>query len=193
MAANGYPGTPETGGAIKGIDAAEATGAKVFHAGTRLDGRHPRGERRARAGRHRHRAPVGAAQAAAYRAVDAIDFPTGFCRRDIGWREVAREGYAPRRPSREDRSASSRARKRLREVRAPALAGSIACCKFPKSPSRCRCLGSAARSRLSRSSRQAFPARCCRRLQASLLSRWLSHVARSEYRRHHRRGGCPVG
>ena len=32
-----------------------------------------------------------AAQAAAYAAVDAIDFPTGFCRRDIGWREVARE------------------------------------------------------------------------------------------------------
>ena len=34
---------------------------------------------------------VSAAQGAAYRAVDAIDFPTGFCRRDIGWREVARE------------------------------------------------------------------------------------------------------
>ena len=34
---------------------------------------------------------VGAAQAAAYAAVDAIDFPTGFCRRDIGWREVERE------------------------------------------------------------------------------------------------------
>uniref|UniRef100_UPI003C7066EA phosphoribosylglycinamide synthetase C domain-containing protein n=1 Tax=Klebsiella pneumoniae TaxID=573 RepID=UPI003C7066EA len=33
-----------------------------------------------------------AAQAAAYAAVDAIDFPTGFSRRDIGWREVAREG-----------------------------------------------------------------------------------------------------
>jgi phosphoribosylamine--glycine ligase len=37
-------------------------------------------------------ADVRAAQAAAYRAVDAIDFPTGFCRRDIGWREIAREG-----------------------------------------------------------------------------------------------------
>ena len=35
---------------------------------------------------------VRVAQAAAYRAVDAIDFPTGFCRRDIGWREVEREG-----------------------------------------------------------------------------------------------------
>ena len=36
-------------------------------------------------------APVSQAQAAAYAAVDAIDFPSGFCRRDIGWREVARE------------------------------------------------------------------------------------------------------
>ena len=39
-------------------------------------------------------ASVRAAQAAAYRAVDAIDFPSGFCRRDIGWREVAREDAA---------------------------------------------------------------------------------------------------
>ena len=31
------------------------------------------------------------AQARAYAAVDALDFPDGFCRRDIGWREVARE------------------------------------------------------------------------------------------------------
>ncbi|NWO96500.1 phosphoribosylamine--glycine ligase, partial [Escherichia coli] len=37
MAAKGYPGTPETGGAIAGIDRAEATGAKVFHAGTRRE------------------------------------------------------------------------------------------------------------------------------------------------------------
>ena len=35
---------------------------------------------------------VAEAQRAAYRAVDAIDFPTGFCRRDIGWREIARQG-----------------------------------------------------------------------------------------------------
>ena len=34
---------------------------------------------------------VTQAQAAAYKAVDAIDFPDGFCRRDIGWREVERE------------------------------------------------------------------------------------------------------
>jgi len=91
MAARGYPGTPETGGAIRGIDRAEATGARVFQAGTRAEGDAlvASGGRvlnvTARGG------TVAEAQAAAYRAVDAIDFPTGFCRRDIGWREVARE------------------------------------------------------------------------------------------------------
>jgi phosphoribosylamine--glycine ligase len=92
MAANGYPGTPQSGGTIAGIDAAEATGAKVFHAGTRLDG----GILVASGGRVLNVTATGGtvaeAQAAAYAAVDAIDFPTGFSRRDIGWREVAREG-----------------------------------------------------------------------------------------------------
>ena len=91
MAANGYPGTPEKGGAIKGIDAAEAQGARVFHAGTAEKD----GAIIANGGRVLNVTAtgdtVGAAQAAAYAAVDAIDFPTGFCRRDIGWREVARE------------------------------------------------------------------------------------------------------
>lgn len=91
MAARGYPGTPETGGAIGGIAEAEAGGARVFQAGTRLAG----DTLVASGGRvlavTASGATVRAAQAAAYRAVDAIDFPTGFCRRDIGWREVARE------------------------------------------------------------------------------------------------------
>jgi phosphoribosylamine--glycine ligase len=91
MAANGYPGTPEKGGAIAGLEAAEATGAKVFHAGTALED----GRLVANGGRVLNvtatGATVGEAQRAAYRAVDAIDFPGGFCRRDIGWREVARE------------------------------------------------------------------------------------------------------
>jgi phosphoribosylamine--glycine ligase len=92
MAAAGYPGTPETGGAIGGIDAAEQAGAKVFQAGTKLvDGRLVAAGGRVLAVTARG-TNVRAAQAAAYRAVDAIDFPTGFCRRDIGWREVAREG-----------------------------------------------------------------------------------------------------
>ncbi len=92
MAARGYPGVPEKGGAIGGIDAAEAAGAIVFHAGTAL-----RDDALvASGGRVLNVTATGAsvadAQAAAYRAVDLIHFPTGFCRRDIGWREVAREG-----------------------------------------------------------------------------------------------------
>ncbi|WP_460989145.1 phosphoribosylamine--glycine ligase [Sphingobium sp. TomTYG45] len=92
MAANGYPGTPEKGGTIGGIDAAEASGARVFHAGTADKD----GVLVANGGRVLNvtasGSSVGEAHAAAYRAVDAIEFPTGFCRRDIGWREVEREG-----------------------------------------------------------------------------------------------------
>lgn len=88
MAANGYPGTPEKGGAIA---IGNVGGARIFHAGTALNG----GQLIANGGRVLNvtasGASVSAAQAAAYGAIDAIDFPTGFCRRDIGWREVARE------------------------------------------------------------------------------------------------------
>jgi phosphoribosylamine--glycine ligase len=91
MAANGYPGAPETGGAIRGLDAAQATGARVFQAGTREEN----GALAASGGRVLGVTAAGGsvaqAQAAAYQAVDAIDFPTGFCRRDIGWREIARD------------------------------------------------------------------------------------------------------
>ena len=90
MAAGGYPGTPRKGGSID-LGMAEAEGAKVFHAGTALDD----GQLVSNGGRVlavTARGPsVTAAQAAAYAAVDAIAFPDGFCRRDIGWREVARE------------------------------------------------------------------------------------------------------
>ncbi|MGE0180187.1 MAG: phosphoribosylamine--glycine ligase [Sphingomonas sp.] len=92
MAADGYPGTPARGGEIGGIAEAETGGAKVFHAGTaRKDGALVAG-----GGRVLNVTATGetvrAARDAAYAAVDAIDFPTGFCRRDIGWREIAREG-----------------------------------------------------------------------------------------------------
>jgi phosphoribosylamine--glycine ligase len=90
MAANGYPGTPERGGTIAGIDDAEKGGAQVFHAGTVLSD----GGLVANGGRVLAVTALGPsvaeAQASAYRAVDLIDFPTGFCRRDIGWREIAR-------------------------------------------------------------------------------------------------------
>jgi len=91
MAADGCPGTPKKGGAIEGIEAAQADGAKVFHAGTAMAD----GALVAAGGRvlnvTARGANVTAAQAAAYAAVDAIEAPELFCRRDIGWREVARE------------------------------------------------------------------------------------------------------
>ncbi|HOB13013.1 MAG TPA: phosphoribosylamine--glycine ligase [Novosphingobium sp.] len=91
MAAKGYPDSPVKGGAISGIEQAEAGGAKVFHAGTAQTA----GGLVANGGRvlnvTARGSTVAEAQAGAYAAVDKIDFPDGFCRRDIGWREVARE------------------------------------------------------------------------------------------------------
>jgi len=90
MAADGYPGTPERGGAIAGTAEAEAEGASVFHAGTILeDGRLVANGGRVLAVTARG-ASVAGARERAYAAVDRIDFPSGFCRRDIGWREIAR-------------------------------------------------------------------------------------------------------
>ena len=90
IAARGYPGTPVKGATIANIAHAEASGATVFHAGTaKRDG-----TLIANGGRVLNVTASGAtladAQAAAYRAVDILDFPDGFCRRDIGWREIAR-------------------------------------------------------------------------------------------------------
>ena len=92
MAAKGYPATPEKGGLID-LGEAEAEGAIVFHAGTVLD--EEDGTLRANGGRVLNvtaRAPtIAEAREKAYAAVDKIDFASGFCRRDIGWRELARE------------------------------------------------------------------------------------------------------
>ena len=94
MAAKGYPGTPAKGGAIRNIVEAEAKGAKVFHAGT-AEG--PAGLV-ANGGRVLNVTAlgknIGEARDTAYAAVDALDFPSGFCRRDIGWRELARQRNA---------------------------------------------------------------------------------------------------
>ena len=91
MAANGYPAAPEKGGAIHGIAEAESGGVRVFHAGTSRDG----DQIIAAGGRVLNVTATGRtvteAQARAYAAVDKLDFATGFCRRDIGWRQVARE------------------------------------------------------------------------------------------------------
>ena len=94
MAAEGYPGTPKKGGTIAGLEAAEAGGAKVFHAGTAQQD----GQLVASGGRvlnvTARAATVTEAQQRAYAAVDLISAPDLFCRRDIGWREVAREAEA---------------------------------------------------------------------------------------------------
>lgn len=92
MAAKGYPGTPEKGTEIGGLERASAADdVQIFHAGTKADGKRIL----ANGGRvlnvTARGASVAEAQAKAYRAVDAIDWPGGFCRRDIGWRAVARE------------------------------------------------------------------------------------------------------
>ncbi len=90
MAAEGYPDTPKKGGRID-LGEAEANGARVFHAGTKLDG----DTLTSSGGRVLNVTARGSsateAQGRAYAAVDAIDFADGFCRRDIGQREVRRE------------------------------------------------------------------------------------------------------
>jgi phosphoribosylamine--glycine ligase len=92
MAAPGYPAAPRTGSAIANLDAAAAAeNVEIFHAGTALRD----GALVASGGRVLAVTATGAtvaeAQARAYAAVDAVDWPEGFCRRDIGWREIARE------------------------------------------------------------------------------------------------------
>lgn len=90
LAAKGYPGKPETGTAIKGVeDAGARPDTLVFHAGTK---RLPDGTLVANGGRVLAATGLGTgiaeARQRAYAAVDAIDWPGGFCRRDIGWRAV---------------------------------------------------------------------------------------------------------
>ncbi len=89
LATKGYPGAYDKGSEIRGIEAADAIhGVKVFHAGTKAEG----GKTLAIGGRVLNvtaLAPtIKQAQAKAYKAVDAIDWPEGFCRRDIGFRAV---------------------------------------------------------------------------------------------------------
>jgi phosphoribosylamine---glycine ligase len=91
MASEGYPGSYEKGSEIRGLDRLDALeDVVVFHAGTELrDGKvHAIGGRVL--GITALGKDVATAQARAYEAVDMIDWPEGFCRRDIGWRAIAR-------------------------------------------------------------------------------------------------------
>ncbi len=96
MAAKGYPGSYAKGTIIKGLDkAAQIDGVEIFHAGTRRDG----DTIVANGGRVLNVCArgktVAEAQRRAYEAVDRIDWPEGFCRRDIGWQAIARETTKP--------------------------------------------------------------------------------------------------
>jgi phosphoribosylamine--glycine ligase len=97
MAAKGYPGAYERGSEIRGLDAAaEIPGVTIFHAGTRIE----HGRVFADGGRVLNITGRGAtlalARERAYEAIDRIDWPEGFCRRDIGWRALGGGGAAVR-------------------------------------------------------------------------------------------------
>lgn len=89
MATNGYPGSYDKGSVISGLSAlSDQQDVVVFHAGTK----EKNGEIVADGGRvltvTARAATIKAAQSSAYDAVDKIDWPEGFCRRDIGWRAI---------------------------------------------------------------------------------------------------------
>ncbi len=92
LATKGYPGNYAKGSVIRGVKEAEAIeGVSVFQAGTDMDSG---GNLIASGGRVLNvtaRADtLEEALSLAYRGVDAIDWPDGFCRRDIGWRVTGR-------------------------------------------------------------------------------------------------------
>ena len=90
MATRGYPGDVDKGSEIRAVEAANAVeGVAVFQAGTKADGE----TLRAWGGRVLNVTASGKtlkeARERAYEAVDRVDWPEGFCRRDIGWRALA--------------------------------------------------------------------------------------------------------
>jgi len=87
MAARGYPDDPQRGSEIRGLDrAASDPEVKIFHAGTRRDGERLIADGGRVLGVTARGSDLAAARERAYRAVDLIDWPDGFCRRDIGLR-----------------------------------------------------------------------------------------------------------
>jgi phosphoribosylamine---glycine ligase len=89
MAAQGYPGAYAKGTEIRGLQALpEDSMNMVFHAGTKA----AEGKILSNGGRVLNITARGAtieeARARAYAMVDQIDWPEGFCRRDIGWRAL---------------------------------------------------------------------------------------------------------
>jgi phosphoribosylamine--glycine ligase len=92
MATNGYPGDYGKGSRIDGLDeAAKGEDVEIFHAGTKRQDGHIT----AYGGRVLNICALGKtvsqARDRAYAAIGKIKWPDGFCRSDIGWREVERE------------------------------------------------------------------------------------------------------
>ena len=90
MARTGYPGSYEKGTVIGGLDkAGKIAGTLIFHAGTSTN---DTGETVATGGRvlnvTANGDSIAQAQERAYKAVERIDWPGGFCRRDIGWQAI---------------------------------------------------------------------------------------------------------
>ena len=89
LATRGYPDAYKNGSEIRGLaEAGKVEGVEIFHAGTKVEG----GRTLANGGRVLNVTAIAPtveeARARAYRAVDLIDWPEGFCRRDIAWRAV---------------------------------------------------------------------------------------------------------
>ncbi len=92
MAARGYPGAYAKGSEIKGLETAAADPqVQVFHAGTKRDGARILADGGRVLGVTARGGGIAEAQARAYAAVDKIDWPGGFCRRDIGFRVVGQQ------------------------------------------------------------------------------------------------------
>ena len=91
MASNGYPGSYKKGTPISGLHQDFGPDVTIFHAGTSSDN----GQVLATGGRVLNVTAMGSsvsdAQRRAYAAIDRIDWPGGFCRRDIGYRAINRE------------------------------------------------------------------------------------------------------
>ncbi len=97
MAAAGYPGQAVKGTEIKGLDRAKRIdGVEIFHAGTRRDGARLLADGGRVLNVTARGQTIAEAQAHAYAAIAEIDWPEGFCRKDIGWRALLRaeEGSA---------------------------------------------------------------------------------------------------
>ncbi|MDQ7011831.1 MAG: phosphoribosylamine--glycine ligase [Mariprofundaceae bacterium] len=91
VASSGYPGSYDKGQVIGGLDAVENAGTVVFHAGTAEKDGHIVNAGGRVLGVTALGDTVADAQQAVYAALEHLDWPGGFYRRDIGFRAVGRE------------------------------------------------------------------------------------------------------